>query len=124
MAYRQPPPGAPTQRPYGAGQNPPFVAAQQAAYEEQRRRQQEHYEREQQRQRDQTGAYSAQAQGAGAPAVQPAPKPTPLPTDYVYFERSPGGFKKDTLEKAQAAKLKLEHFYQKAVQEAIERNGR
>lgn len=58
-----------------------------------------------------------------APAPPP-PAPTPLPTDYVYFERSPAGFKKDTLEKAQAAKLKLEHFYQKAVQEAIERNGR
>lgn len=57
-------------------------------------------------------------------AQQQPPKPYPIPTDYVYFERSPHGFRKDTLEKAQAAKLKLEHFYQKAVQEAIERNGR
>ena len=52
------------------------------------------------------------------------PPVAPTPTAYVYFERSPGGFRKDTLEKAQAAKLKLEHFYQKAVQDAIERNGR
>ena len=58
------------------------------------------------------------------PPAVPPPKPTPVPAEYVFFERSPHGFKKDTLEKAQAAKLKLEHFYQKAVQEAIERNGR
>jgi hypothetical protein len=118
MAYRPP---QPNQQQYGAGQNPPFVA-QQAAYEQQRQQQQQVYE--QQRQQQQTGAYSAQAQAAGAPSQVPAPRPTPLPTDYVYFERSPHGFRKDTLEKAQAAKLKLEHFYQKAVQEAIERNGR
>lgn len=44
--------------------------------------------------------------------------------EYIFFERSVAGFRKETLEKAQAAKLKLEHFYQKAVQEAIERNAR
>lgn len=60
---------------------------------------------------------------------QPLP-PQPLPppqhqhqAEYVMFDRSPN-FRKDTLEKAQAAKLKLEHYYQKAVQEAIERNSR
>ncbi|KAK4051784.1 Serine/threonine-protein kinase [Microbotryomycetes sp. JL221] len=51
-------------------------------------------------------------------------KSFPKPTSYVYFERQPTGLRKDTLEKAQAAKLKLEHYYQKAVQEAIERNTR
>lgn len=58
--------------------------------------------------------------------VQPPPRatPSPLTGEYVYFDRSTAGMRKDTLEKAQAAKLKLEHFYQKAVGEAIERNGR
>lgn len=134
---------------YGAGQNPPFVAQQ----EEQRRRQQAMYEQQRLQQlQQQHAAYQPQSQSGGSrvqpgasssssqPAAQSAgqqqqqqaggqqqqqpPKPYPIPTDYVYFERSPHGFRKDTLEKAQAAKLKLEHFYQKAVQEAIERNGR
>ncbi|SCV73627.1 BQ2448_6057 [Microbotryum intermedium] len=62
---------------------------------------------------------SSSSSSASASSGVPA-----IPTEYVYFERSPTGFRKDTLEKAQAAKLKLEHFYGKAVQEAIERNGR
>jgi protein-serine/threonine kinase len=41
--------------------------------------------------------------------------------DYVYFERSASQFSKSTLEKAQAAKLKLEHYYKKSVEEAKER---
>jgi protein-serine/threonine kinase len=44
--------------------------------------------------------------------------------EYIYFERKVTGFRKETLERAQAAKLKLEHFYQKQVQDAIERNSR
>ncbi|KAL8293391.1 hypothetical protein RQP46_000092 [Phenoliferia psychrophenolica] len=103
MAFRPPAPGQ-----QGQGQLPAFqqqLAAQQFQQQQQ---------------------YAAQQAAAQAPpaAPTPPPQPVPLPTDYVYFERSPAGFKKDTLEKAQAAKLKLEHFYQKAVQEAIERNGR
>ncbi|KAH8925911.1 AGC/NDR protein kinase [Atractiella rhizophila] len=44
--------------------------------------------------------------------------------DYVYFNREPNQFSKASLEKTQAAKLKLEHYYKKAVEEAKERIGR
>lgn len=43
---------------------------------------------------------------------------------YVYFNRNPSQFSKSVLEKTTAAKLKLEHHYRKAVEEAIERNQR
>lgn len=100
MAYR--PPGGGNQSYGPPAQNPAFI------------QQQQQYQYQQ-----------SQAQASPPPSATPPPSvPTPIPTAYVYFERAPGGFKKDTLEKAQAAKLKLEHFYQKAVQEAIERNGR
>lgn len=70
-------------------------------------------------------AYRPSPPSQGAYGQPPPPPPSAPPASpYVFFERTPAGFKKDTLEKAQAAKLKLEHFYQKAVQEAIERNGR
>ncbi|POY76515.1 hypothetical protein BMF94_0356 [Rhodotorula taiwanensis] len=122
MAYQQPPP--PPQQPqpqgqgqgqaYGRGQVPSFIASNQQAYalQQQQHQQRLAYEQEQlahdKRQRD--------LALFGSKPVQP-------PTDYVYFDRKPH-FRKDTLEKAQAAKLKLEHYYQKAVQEAIERNTR
>lgn len=54
---------------------------------------------------------------------QPSPSPQSDP-DYVYFERSTDGFSKNTTDRAAAAKLKLEHFYKIAVEQAIERNSR
>ncbi|GAA5893101.1 hypothetical protein JCM5296_003073 [Sporobolomyces johnsonii] len=113
MAYRPPPPAQSTQQhppqAYGGGQNPAFISQQhqlQQAYAQQQQQQQQQQMQHQQQQ-----------------TRQPLPPPA-VPTEYVYFERAPGGFRKDTLEKAQAAKLKLEHYYQKQVQEAIERNTR
>ena len=44
--------------------------------------------------------------------------------DYVLFDRSLAGFSEDTIQKAKAAQLKLEHFYKAAVDLAIERNNR
>ncbi|PLW45858.1 hypothetical protein PCANC_10105 [Puccinia coronata f. sp. avenae] len=44
--------------------------------------------------------------------------------DYVYFSRTPSQFSKPILEKTTACKLKIEHVYRKAVEEAIERNQR
>ncbi|EGG04639.1 uncharacterized protein MELLADRAFT_49110 [Melampsora larici-populina 98AG31] len=44
--------------------------------------------------------------------------------DYVYFQRIPSQFSKTTAEKTTACKLKIEHIYRKAVEEAIERNQR
>lgn len=44
--------------------------------------------------------------------------------DYVYFERSTQGMSKMTLDAATGAKLKLEHFYKIAVEQAIERSNR
>lgn len=45
-------------------------------------------------------------------------------SDYVYFERSTAGMSKNTLDAATGAKLKLEHFYKVAVEQAIERSNR
>lgn len=45
--------------------------------------------------------------------------------DYVVFERLPQqAFSRSGLEKATAAKLKLEHYYKKAVDDVVERNTR
>jgi protein-serine/threonine kinase len=44
--------------------------------------------------------------------------------DYVYFERSTQGMSKQTLDAATGAKLKLEHYYKIAVEQAIERSNR
>ena len=96
---------------YGAqAQNPAFIQQQQQ-YQQQQAQQAQPY--------SPSNSVPQPLLSTGTP-----PPVVPTPTAYVYFERSPGGFRKDTLEKAQAAKLKLEHFYQKAVQDAIERNGR
>ncbi|KAH9447565.1 hypothetical protein MJO28_011082 [Puccinia striiformis f. sp. tritici] len=53
-------------------------------------------------------------------SAQPAQKDQ----DYVYFSRNPSQFSKPILEKTTACKLKIEHVYRKAVEEAIERNQR
>ena len=46
-------------------------------------------------------------------------------SDYVVFTREPTQmFSRTSVEKATAAKLKLEHFYKKAVDDVVERNQR
>ncbi|KAG5518274.1 hypothetical protein PMAC_003070 [Pneumocystis sp. 'macacae'] len=47
-----------------------------------------------------------------------------LSSDPVYFVRDPSGFKKTTHERAASVKLKLEHLYKVAVEQAVERNQR
>jgi non-canonical (house-cleaning) NTP pyrophosphatase len=42
----------------------------------------------------------------------------------VYFDRTTAGFSDDAIPRAKAAQLKLEHYYQVAVDAAIERNTR
>lgn len=42
----------------------------------------------------------------------------------MLFDRTLSGFSEDTIQKAKAAQLKLEHFYKAAVDLAIERNNR
>jgi len=44
--------------------------------------------------------------------------------NYVYVERSTDGYSKAALERTATAKLKLEHFYKVAVDQAVERNQR
>ncbi|GAA6063415.1 hypothetical protein JCM10212_002084 [Sporobolomyces blumeae] len=125
MAYR-PPPANPQlahsngqqQHAYGGGQNPAFISQQHQLYQQQQQQQQQHQHLQQQHQQQQQQQHAQQQQ-----QQQQRPPPS-VPTEYVYFERNPQSFRKDTLEKAQAAKLKLEHYYQKTVQEAIERNTR
>jgi len=45
-------------------------------------------------------------------------------SDYVYFERTAAGMSDDAVPKAKTAQMKLEHFYQVAVQAAVDRNQR
>ncbi len=99
---------------YGGGQNPQFISDQAS------RQQHLHHQQQQQQHQQQQNNINQQHQRDLALFGS---KPPPVPTEYVYFDRNPS-FSKATLEKAQAAKLKLEHYYQKAVQEAIERNTR
>ncbi|GAA5943455.1 hypothetical protein JCM3775_003925 [Rhodotorula graminis] len=107
-------------QPYGRGTVPSFIAQNQRTYEEQEhlRRQRQQYEHQQHLQQQ-----HHQQQQRDHALFGPKPPQAPPSDAYVYFNRRPH-FRKDTLEKAQAAKLKLEHYYQKAVQEAIDRNTR
>ncbi|GAA5978348.1 hypothetical protein JCM11641_004662 [Rhodosporidiobolus odoratus] len=115
MAYQQPSRPQPQQsQPYGGGQNPQFISDQ-AIRHQQLSNQHHHQQLTQQQQHQQ---YLQQRDRALFGNSTPTP-----PTEYVYFDRNPN-FSKHTLEKAQAAKLKLEHYYQKAVHDAIERNAR
>lgn len=56
--------------------------------------------------------------------TQPGAPSHEKPADYVYFERKLEGITKNTIDAATGAKLKLEHFYKIAVEQAIERTGR
>ncbi|GAA5977034.1 hypothetical protein JCM10908_004831 [Rhodotorula pacifica] len=121
MAYQQPPAQGSQQQQlqgqgqaYGRGQVPSFIASNQQAYQLQQQQYAQKLAYEQQQLAHDKQQRDLALFGAN---------PVPAPTEYVYFDRKPH-FRKDTLEKAQAAKLKLEHYYQKAVQEAIERNTR
>ncbi|BGP33596.1 Serine/threonine-protein kinase [Rhodotorula toruloides] len=116
--YQQGQQPAQQQQAYGRGTVPSFIASQEQSYalQQQQHAQRVAYEQQQLQQQQQ------QAQQARDHALFGS-KPPAAPTQYVVFDRRPQ-FRKDTLEKAQAAKLKLEHYYQKAVQEAIERNTR
>ena len=44
--------------------------------------------------------------------------------DYIQVDRSATGLSKSTLDKASTTKLKMEHFYKVAVEQAVERNQR
>ncbi|BGP49803.1 Serine/threonine-protein kinase [Rhodotorula kratochvilovae] len=105
---------------YGRGTVPSFIAQNQRSYEEQ-----EHLQRQRQQYEHQQHVHQQQQQQQQRDHALFGGKPPQAPPQdaYVYFDRRPH-FRKDTLEKAQAAKLKLEHYYQKAVQEAIDRNTR
>jgi protein-serine/threonine kinase len=64
---------------------------------------------------------SAPAPASGAPVS--AQKSVPE-NEYVYFERHPEWFSKQSQDRASAVKLTLEHFYKTAIEHAIERNQR
>lgn len=60
-----------------------------------------------------------------APAVQPQVAAPPQDqTQYVYFERHPEWFSKQSQDRASAVKLTLEHYYKTSIEHAIERNQR
>ena len=46
------------------------------------------------------------------------------PNNYVYFERHPDWFSKETQDRSSAVKLTLEHYYKTSIEHAIERNQR
>jgi protein-serine/threonine kinase len=63
-------------------------------------------------------------QQSSSPTLGSNPGGAEKGADYVYFERSTQGMSKTTLDAATGAKLKLEHFYKIAVEQAIERSNR
>jgi len=70
------------------------------------------------------GSNSPQSQGQGRPKT-PGQQSLQTPnTDYVYFERNVENFSNSTRERAAAAKMKMELYYQNNVQHAVERNQR
>lgn len=107
-----------------------------AVQQQQQQQQQQYYQQQQQ----QAAAYhhqqqqqaQAQAQGSAMQGVQSTSNgvgsvnaPSARGPDYVVFERLPQqAFSRSGLEKATAAKLKLEHYYKKAVDDVVERNTR
>ena len=104
-----------------------FAPNQQQLYQQQ---QQQQYNYQQQQQ----AAYQQQQQGSAMQGVQSTSNgsangsvnpPSARGPDYVVFERLPQqAFSRSGLEKATAAKLKLEHYYKKAVDDVVERNTR
>jgi protein-serine/threonine kinase len=101
------------------------------AQNQQQQQQQQLYYQQQQQQ----AAYQQQQQqqqGSSMQGVQPTSNgnaamsaPSARGPDYVVFERLPSqAFSRSGLEKATAAKLKLEHYYKKAVDDVVERNTR
>ncbi|CAO1637064.1 unnamed protein product [Sympodiomycopsis kandeliae] len=100
---RSPSPGYQQQQQRGSSPNPQ-AGRQQQQYGQQQQQQQ------QQQQHSSAAGSSSNTGDKGA--------------DYVYFERSTSGMSKTTLDAAMGAKLKLEHFYKVAVEQAIERSGR
>jgi protein-serine/threonine kinase len=65
--------------------------------------------------------FQHQAQQAQQLQSQQEPKQE---NEYVYFERHPEWFSKQSQDRASAVKLTLEHFYKTAIEHAIERNQR
>lgn len=66
------------------------------------------------------GVQATSSNGSGSVNAPSARGP-----DYVVFDRLPSqAFSRSGLEKATAAKLKLEHYYKKAVDDVVERNAR
>jgi protein-serine/threonine kinase len=64
--------------------------------------------------------------GATTPGGGPAPAglSSDRGPDYVYFERKPNLFGQDIVQKATAAKMRLELYYKEAVQGVVERKER
>ncbi|GAA6009657.1 uncharacterized protein JCM10292_003879, partial [Rhodotorula paludigena] len=108
------------QQAYGRGTVPSFIAQNQRSYEQQHHQHQQRLAQEHEHRLHQQHLHQQQRDLALFGNKPPQAPPT---DQYVYFDRRPH-FRKDTLEKAQAAKLKLEHYYQKQVHDAIERNTR
>jgi protein-serine/threonine kinase len=102
---------------------------QQQYYAAQQQQQQQQYYQQQQQQAGNSGAamqgVQSTSSGSGALPNGGMNAPSARGPDYVVFERLPQqAFSRSGLEKATAAKLKLEHYYKKAVDDVVERNGR
>ncbi|KAE8248879.1 hypothetical protein A4X13_0g5435 [Tilletia indica] len=109
------------QQQQGGGRMSPNPAAQQQQQLQQQQMQMQHQQAQaqhhhhQQQQQQQSQQVAAPGGGGGGEDKGP---------DYVYFERSTAGMSRNTLDAATGAKLKLEHWYKVAVEQAIERSNR
>lgn len=97
-----------------------YAAQQQQQYYQQQQQAAQYHQQQQQQGGSAMQGVQSTSNGNGSVSAPSARGP-----DYVVFERLPQqAFSRSGLEKATAAKLKLEHYYKKAVDDVVERNTR
>lgn len=94
----------------------------QMGYQQQQPQQQQQQQQHVQQQQVHSLGYTPTLQ---PPVPQPPVKQQSDPaTQYVYFERHPEWFSKQSQDRSSAVKLTLEHYYKTSIEHAIERNQR
>lgn len=104
-----------------------YAAQQQQQYYQQQQQAAAYQQQQQQHQQGSAmqGVQSTASTSNGNNMMNSVNAPSARGPDYVVFERLPQqAFSRSGLEKATAAKLKLEHYYKKAVDDVVERNTR
>jgi len=132
QAYRGASPGvggsSPTNRSpspnYGAGRISPSRSSPGQQYQQQQQHQLQQQQQQQHQPMQGVQSTSPSSSSINSQTNRSSTQSNEKGADYVYFERSTQGMSKTTLDAATGAKLKLEHYYKIAVEQAIERSNR